>query len=272
MLLAGSAARAELEGNFEGDFGPLEVASAPSGEVWARGQGGKCRFTSNRELLRGELEGDVLVGTVLVCQSGSGCGERKLPFLAFYNEAEGRLVADVRLESGCTSEALGQGRLVLQRTPMRVGLDSAEATEESPDARLERAEKALTDHRLEEARREASQVLRSQPTSVRALNLVGMAELAGRRPDRALVFFERAREVDSSVWGTFYNLACAHAARGENSQAIDDLRRAVERGYLGADYLAKDPDLALLRKEPEFEELIERVRLQETQGGVRERQ
>ena len=56
-----------------------------------------------------------------------------------------------------------------------------------------------------------------------------------------------------------YNLACALAQRGAPS-AIDELEKAVTFGFHDADGIAKDPDLARIRENPRFLELVEKAR------------
>ena len=63
---------------------------------------------------------------------------------------------------------------------------------------------------------------------------------------------------DSPV--AWYDLACARARAGETRRALDALRTALDRGFADAALLASDPDLASVRKLPEFEELAKRVR------------
>ena len=55
-----------------------------------------------------------------------------------------------------------------------------------------------------------------------------------------------------------YNLTCAHALRGEVDQALDAFERAVEAGYDDFDLIASDPDLAPLRDQSRFQNVVER--------------
>ena len=60
------------------------------------------------------------------------------------------------------------------------------------------------------------------------------------RPDEALVL---------------YNAACAFCMMGKKSDALDALRKAHAAGFGDADWARRDPDLAVLRDDPEFERL-----------------
>ncbi len=54
-----------------------------------------------------------------------------------------------------------------------------------------------------------------------------------------------------------YNLACSLALSGERDQAIAALRDAVRRGYREADHARADEDLAALRGDRRFEDLLD---------------
>ena len=52
-----------------------------------------------------------------------------------------------------------------------------------------------------------------------------------------------------------YNAACTFSALGKKAEAIDALRKAWDAGFKDADWTRRDPDLALLHGDPEFERL-----------------
>jgi Zn-dependent protease len=55
-----------------------------------------------------------------------------------------------------------------------------------------------------------------------------------------------------------YNVACAHARAGRSDQAMEWLKRAVDAGYSDFESLERDPDLAVLRENPDFETVCSR--------------
>lgn len=57
-----------------------------------------------------------------------------------------------------------------------------------------------------------------------------------------------------------YNLACARARLGQTDPALDALSAALEAGYEDMERLAGDPALSAVRKEPRFQNLLERAR------------
>ena len=52
-----------------------------------------------------------------------------------------------------------------------------------------------------------------------------------------------------------YNAACAFSAMGRPVEAMDALRKAWEAGFRDPDWARRDPDLAALHGQPEFERL-----------------
>lgn len=138
---------------------------------------------------------------------------------------------------------------------------------------------AVYDQQLEQTRR------------LRAQALVGLAVNSNVRlgdPERALVYFERAYELDSSDFmrgllacyrarfgakdearallrtirpapAVYYNLACAYALLGDTDQAIAMLQREFDENHPTPGSLARqkewarsDPDLAALADDPRF--------------------
>jgi tetratricopeptide (TPR) repeat protein len=53
-----------------------------------------------------------------------------------------------------------------------------------------------------------------------------------------------------------YNVACCESLAGRNEDAIDHLRRAIERSDRARSMAAEDPDFDPIRDEPAFKELV----------------
>ena len=70
--------------------------------------------------------------------------------------------------------------------------------------------------------------------------------------EREMNFAAALRPNDSSV---LYNCACIHCKLGHKAEALDCLRRAWQAGFKDGDWARRDPDLALLHDEPEFDEI-----------------
>jgi hypothetical protein len=68
---------------------------------------------------------------------------------------------------------------------------------------------------------------------------------------------ETAR-LTGNIYGC-YNLACYWALAGGRREALTFLRRSVDLGY-SEPWISRDPDLASLRGDPEFEAIVAEIR------------
>lgn len=89
---------------------------------------------------------------------------------------------------------------------------------------------------------------------------MGSAMLAalGRR-EQAIEWAEaalRARENDPQ---TLYNVGCTYAVLGDTERALDLLESSCDNGWYDRQWLEHDSDLAILRSNPRFERLLERM-------------
>jgi non-specific serine/threonine protein kinase len=76
----------------------------------------------------------------------------------------------------------------------------------------------------------------------------------GAEAERELQKAVDLRPQDSNI---LYNAACTYGVMGRKPEAIDLLRRAKTAGYANPDWIRRDPDLACLHGEPDFEKLFE---------------
>lgn len=53
-----------------------------------------------------------------------------------------------------------------------------------------------------------------------------------------------------------YNLACSLALLKRKTDALAELRRAVQLGYRDFDWMLQDPDLETIKHHPEFQRLL----------------
>lgn len=97
--------------------------------------------------------------------------------------------------------------------------------------------------------------LREVPEDARARSLlaayyaeVGRTEESKREATMAMTL----RPNESSI---LYNAACTFCSLQQKSEAMDALSKAWRAGFRDSDWARGDPDLALLREEPEFEKL-----------------
>jgi non-specific serine/threonine protein kinase len=99
--------------------------------------------------------------------------------------------------------------------------------------------------------------LRQVPEDARARILLaanyageGRAEDALREANFAMVL----RPDEASVQ---YNVACVFCGLGRKADAMDAMRKACRAGYRNGDWARRDPDLSLIRGDPEFEKLFQ---------------
>lgn len=59
-----------------------------------------------------------------------------------------------------------------------------------------------------------------------------------------------------------YNLACSLALSRRRGDALRSLHKAVALGYTDLDWMLRDPDLESLKADPEFKELLGRLKAQ----------
>ncbi|MCU1306814.1 MAG: serine/threonine protein kinase with repeat [Acidobacteriaceae bacterium] len=97
--------------------------------------------------------------------------------------------------------------------------------------------------------------IRTNPEDVRARNLVATRyQQQGR-------YAEAEREMNLAISfrpndpGILYNAACMYALQGKKQEALQVLTRAQGAGFHDSNWARRDPDLASLHGEPEFERL-----------------
>jgi len=78
----------------------------------------------------------------------------------------------------------------------------------------------------------------------------------GLKMDRKLVKLEP----DNAT--AHYNLACSLALCKKRPDAIKSLRKAVSLGYKDVDWMLQDPDLEILKNDPEFQQLLGQLKPQ----------
>lgn len=102
---------------------------------------------------------------------------------------------------------------------------------------------------------------RRNPANVESLAELGHALTRLGRHEEGLAVDQRLVRLAPDNSTVHYNLACSLALLERTDEALDALERAVELGYDDAEHLVQDQDLAALRGEPRFEELVRRLRV-----------
>jgi adenylate cyclase len=99
-----------------------------------------------------------------------------------------------------------------------------------------------------------------QPDDARALHLAAVTSAQLGQRDRALAYIERVLRLRPDEFATAYNVACAYAVLEMREQALASLDRAVRNGRGDLGWIEHDPDFAVLRDEPRFQEIVGRLR------------
>ncbi len=97
--------------------------------------------------------------------------------------------------------------------------------------------------------------LRRVPEDVRARNWLGIDYADAGRIDDAMREVNMALTLRPDEASVLYNAACAYCLMGKKTEAIAALKRAWEVGFKDPDWARRDPDLAILHGDPEFERM-----------------
>ena len=85
-----------------------------------------------------------------------------------------------------------------------------------------------------------------------------VAYMQQRKFNKALDDLQKAAALDPRDKMVHYNLAALYAVQGQKDRALDSLDRALRLGFDQYDALRNDPDLDILRGDPEFRRVLER--------------
>ncbi|MDZ4805772.1 MAG: protein kinase [Candidatus Eisenbacteria bacterium] len=95
------------------------------------------------------------------------------------------------------------------------------------------------------------------PEDVRArILLAGICAEIGR-PEDAMRQLQTAVTLRPGDANVLYNAACTYGLLASKAEALATIKKAFEAGYGNREWAARDPDLALLRDDPEFQRLCQ---------------
>ncbi|HUP00225.1 MAG TPA: adenylate/guanylate cyclase domain-containing protein [Gemmatimonadota bacterium] len=97
------------------------------------------------------------------------------------------------------------------------------------------------------------------PDDQRALALGASVQLAAGERQRAFEWAERAMSLNPGSTTVFYNLACFYVRAGDVEKSLDCLKRRIEGGALPREWIENDSDFDLIRDDPRFQALLERL-------------
>jgi non-specific serine/threonine protein kinase len=97
--------------------------------------------------------------------------------------------------------------------------------------------------------------LKQVPEDARARVLLGSDYAKLGRSDDALRELNLAVTLRANEATILYNAACLYCSLGRKQEAIETLRKAWEAGFKDPSWARRDPDLAILHDDPEFDRL-----------------
>ena len=106
-------------------------------------------------------------------------------------------------------------------------------------------------------------VIRRDPGYIDALQILGDNYTRRGRIEEGLKVDERLSRLRPADALVHYNLACSYSLIGQFESATEALNRALDLGYRDFKWLAKDPDLANLRKHTLYKKIRARIKAME---------
>ena len=103
-------------------------------------------------------------------------------------------------------------------------------------------------------------VARRDPAFIEALQILGDHYTQRGFFDRSLTIDRQLSKLEPANPLVHYNLACSYSLNKEFDLATASLERALALGYRDFKWLARDPDLRLLRKHPSFRTIKDQIR------------
>ena len=100
-------------------------------------------------------------------------------------------------------------------------------------------------------------LLQNHPNFVDALMALGEAYTRRGWYDKGLAVDQQLTQLRSSDPVAWYNLACSLSLVNRLDDALEALRQAIALGYDDLAFLSRDPDLAALRRSPQFRQFRE---------------
>jgi len=257
------------KGDWDSPIGPLRIEKDGSGFVGRlTAPSEACGFRTGEAVLRGTVVDDSLAGQLRVCLSGPSCpAEAWASTLLLVGESRLAGAAHVA-EKGCRAPLGKKGGLTLTRP--RRGTAAGPAAPavpaaSTPESRA-RAQAILRDGaawlhegNFEKARQRFREALEVDASIPEAYNGVGVTYRMRNDLPTALGWYKKALAVDPDFGDAYYNMACVYALQGERTLALRYLQIAAMNGYVTAEGVDGDDDLASIRATREYRALRDRM-------------
>jgi tetratricopeptide (TPR) repeat protein len=113
--------------------------------------------------------------------------------------------------------------------------------------------------RLPEARDALKAAITADDTYALAhYDMGGVLSLMKGEEAASMKSYERAIELDPTLFSAYYAIGCLYALRGEKKLALQFLEKAFQKGFHELDHFENDADWETLRNDPQFQELKRR--------------
>lgn len=109
--------------------------------------------------------------------------------------------------------------------------------------------------------------LRQVPEDARARSLLAIYYADEGRIDDAMREANLSMLLRPNEATVHYNAACTFCKLNKKAEGMDALGKAWRAGFKDADWARRDPDLAILRGEPEFEKLYPERGAEKSEGS-----
>jgi tetratricopeptide (TPR) repeat protein len=103
-------------------------------------------------------------------------------------------------------------------------------------------------------------IVRRDAGYIEALQLLGDHYTRRGQFEESLGVDQRLSQLEPRNPLAFYNLACSYSLTGRIDRAAFALEKALSLGYRDFTWLAKDPDLRTLRKDPLYRGIADKIR------------
>ena len=110
-------------------------------------------------------------------------------------------------------------------------------------------------------------LVRRDPDYVDALQLLGDHYTKDGRYAEGLKVDEHLAQLEPHDPLVFYNLACSCSLIGQFDRAVSALQKALQLGYRDFRWLARDPDLRELRRQPIYRDIQNKIRQMKVKVG-----
>ncbi|MBL7197009.1 MAG: hypothetical protein ISS47_02805 [Candidatus Omnitrophica bacterium] len=99
-------------------------------------------------------------------------------------------------------------------------------------------------------------ILKERPNFIEALKVLAELYTKSGKYEEGLQLDKKLIELLPYNHIVYYNLACSYSLIGDIDNSLKSIKKAIELGYNDFNYMNKDPDLANLRVDKRFEEIL----------------